>query len=71
MTSRFNADYLLGRTYRFERRVGNTVVGLRSVQAVAFDPERGVKLDGAGFMPAWIDFFTWRRLLDEGVLVES
>jgi hypothetical protein len=62
------ADDVLGRTYRFKQSDGYTITGVHDVQAVAYDPERGIKLVGVGFEPAWVDFFTWRRLHDAGIL---
>jgi hypothetical protein len=64
------ADDVLGRTYTFRCNVDNTIT-LHTVRAVGYDPERGIKLTGDGFVSCWVDFFTWRRLRAEGVLEDA
>lgn len=60
-------DELLGRSFTFYAH-GRYIVK-HHVEVVAFDPQRGLKLAGSGFSPAWIQAGMWKRLLREGVLV--
>lgn len=61
-------DRMLGSTWIFFHCGPRRTVRHR-VEVVAYDPERGWKLVGAGFAAAWVPKLMWHMLLNEGVLV--
>jgi hypothetical protein len=67
--SRMAPDDVLGKSFTFRDRSQPGWVVARTVEVVAYDPERGWKLWGQGFDSPWIPFDLWQQLLEEGVLV--